>query len=228
MIRHCVDEHLISASRRRVHLREARIRRNDDDVEMKVNTAIRSHSKSCPAQLHFSAVFSTELSSRTLYLFTALSHDRCQVHGNNGRDIVTLIHFHSPAHSSGEAHPPTLPLVLSPSLAFLCVAMGKKQSKVRVKKNPKHKTFAKGIRVRRRARDIDQIQDDIAAVDLNPALARREEDIELPGLGQHYCLCCASPHIHTLSRSEGECRGGDEKMKGEAHSCAFVCVFAGV
>ena len=69
--------------------------------------------------------------------------------------------------------------------------MGKKTSKVRVKKNPKHKTFAKGIRVRRRARDIDQIQDDIAAVEGNPALAHREEDLDLPGLGQHYCLCCA-------------------------------------
>ena len=72
--------------------------------------------------------------------------------------------------------------------------MGKKTSKVRVKRNPKHKTFAKTIRVRHRARDIDQIQDDIAAVEMNPALARREEDIDLPGLGQHYCLCCASAH----------------------------------
>ena len=70
--------------------------------------------------------------------------------------------------------------------------MGKKQSKNRVKKNPKHKTFAKSIRTRRRARDVDQIQDDIAAVRVNPELNTRSLDFDLPGMGQFYCLCCAS------------------------------------
>jgi hypothetical protein len=77
--------------------------------------------------------------------------------------------------------------------------MGKKSGKNRVTKNPKHKTFAKGIRVKRRARDVDQIQDDIAAIEQNPALNKREEDIDLPGMGQFYCLCCASVDDHPIT-----------------------------
>ena len=83
--------------------------------------------------------------------------------------------------------------------------MGKKTSKQRVKKNPKHKTFGKGIRTRHRRRDVDQIQDDIAAVNVNPSLSRREEDIDLPGMGQHYCLCCASAASHAALQT-ARCR----------------------
>lgn len=76
-------------------------------------------------------------------------------------------------------------------------AMGKKQSKNRVKKNPKHKTLYKSIRTRRRTKDVDQIQDDIAAVAANPQLNTRSLDYDLPGMGQFYCLCCASVQSRT-------------------------------
>ena len=87
--------------------------------------------------------------------------------------------------------------------------MGKKQSKNHVKKNPKHKTLYKSLRTRRRAKDVDQVQDEIAAVQRNPQLNQRSLDFDLPGMGQHYCLCCASATAahsrarHTTQRRDG-------------------------
>ena len=84
--------------------------------------------------------------------------------------------------------------------------MGKKSSKNRVKKNPKHKTFAKSIRTRRRTKDVDQIQDELVAVQANPQLNTRSLDFDLPGMGQHYCLCCASAtrthSVHSVWREQ--------------------------
>lgn len=94
------------------------------------------------------------------------------------------------------------------------VKMGKKTSKNKIKHHPKVKAFYKSIRTRRRTRDLDQIQDDIAKQQENPTLADRPVDLELPGLGQHYCIQCARHFIdqHTL----------DEHTKSKVHKKRLV------
>ena len=79
--------------------------------------------------------------------------------------------------------------------------MGKKTTKNRNKKNPGHKAFRKSIRVKNRAKDLDQIQDEmkreqqslVSQADENPTetpTIARAIDIDLPGAGQFYCVSC--------------------------------------
>ncbi len=78
--------------------------------------------------------------------------------------------------------------------------MGKKQTKNKNKKNPGHKTFRRSVRVKNRAKDLDQIQDEMKAEQqtlaqqtesgtTNPTITR-PIDIDLPGAGQFYCVSC--------------------------------------
>lgn len=56
----------------------------------------------------------------------------------------------------------------------------------------KKKDYKKAHCTARRRRDIDQVQDDIIKVaELQTDNLQFEEDDDLPGLGQFYCLQCA-------------------------------------
>ena len=55
------------------------------------------------------------------------------------------------------------------------------------RRNSKNKEYKKSHDVKRRTRDVDQIQDDLAL----PEPVVFEIDEELPGQGQFYCVPCA-------------------------------------
>ena len=58
-------------------------------------------------------------------------------------------------------------------------------------KTNKKKIYKKRLDVKRRPRDIDQIQDDMAKERTTGTPMAFEVDDDLPGLGQHYCVECA-------------------------------------
>lgn len=60
----------------------------------------------------------------------------------------------------------------------------------RTRTHKKHLGFKKSRDVKRRAKDIDQIQDEMKAV-ADGTYKPQEIDPDLPGLGQFYCLTCA-------------------------------------
>ena len=55
------------------------------------------------------------------------------------------------------------------------------------RRTTKNKSYKKSHCTARRARDVDQIQDDLK----KPAGLTFENSDDLPGLGQHYCIECA-------------------------------------
>jgi bud site selection protein 20 len=52
----------------------------------------------------------------------------------------------------------------------------------------KNRAFHRTLKVKRRAKDLDQIQDQLKVHDPEKV---KELDQDLPGLGQFYCLACA-------------------------------------
>ena len=52
------------------------------------------------------------------------------------------------------------------------------------------KDIKRKFRVKRRTKDIDQIHEDLVP-ERRTMLENQEEDLDLPGLGQHYCVECA-------------------------------------
>jgi hypothetical protein len=60
----------------------------------------------------------------------------------------------------------------------------------------KNKQYRKKHSTKRRARDIDQIQDDLAKELSNGAKTSFEADEDLPGLGQFYCTPCARHFVN--------------------------------
>mmetsp|Transcript_56289 Transcript_56289/g.98803 ORF Transcript_56289/g.98803 Transcript_56289/m.98803 type:complete len:129 (-) Transcript_56289:117-503(-) len=71
----------------------------------------------------------------------------------------------------------------------------------------KNKEYKKGIDTKRRPRDVDQIQDDIAKEAELGKKMEFEYDEDLPGLGQFYCTQCgrhfgdqSTLDIHTDSK----------------------------
>ncbi|XP_065837875.1 zinc finger protein 593-like [Oscarella lobularis] len=75
--------------------------------------------------------------------------------------------------------------------------MGRLRRK-RVHKNIKD--TKKKFRTRRRTKDIDQIHDDLKPE--NAEQLKRQNDPDLPGFGQHYCLECSRHFIDEKSLSE--------------------------
>lgn len=71
----------------------------------------------------------------------------------------------------------------------------------------KNKQYKKGVDTKRRPRDVDQIQDDIAKEIALDKKMEFEIDEDLPGLGQFYCTQCgrhfgdqSTLDIHTDSK----------------------------
>ena len=65
---------------------------------------------------------------------------------------------------------------------------------------PKSRSKKKGYKkavlsVKRRTKDIDQIQDEMAAIAAGTMQATRFVDADAPGAGEHYCLTCARHFI---------------------------------
>lgn len=78
--------------------------------------------------------------------------------------------------------------------------MGKKTSKNKVKKHGKNKAYHKRYITARRTKDLDQIQEELAAVgssmnDESLPPAKVPFDLDLPGGGQYYCMHCARHFI---------------------------------
>jgi hypothetical protein len=63
--------------------------------------------------------------------------------------------------------------------------------KVSRRRTSKNKQFKKQHDTKRRRRDVDQIQDDIAKTNHTGAQIAFDDTEDLPGLGQFYCICCA-------------------------------------
>ena len=61
----------------------------------------------------------------------------------------------------------------------------------RKRTNVKHKGFKKSRSTARRAKDLDQIQDEIKAASAPETAKPLPIDPDLPGLGQFYCMACA-------------------------------------
>eukprot|EP00122_Pirum_gemmata_P002420 Pgem_evm1s2178 len=66
--------------------------------------------------------------------------------------------------------------------------MGKPMRKKRNHNN--RLTIKKGNRLKRRTKDFDQIYEDVNDAQKNAALSNQEVDVDLPGLGQYYCIEC--------------------------------------
>ena len=76
----------------------------------------------------------------------------------------------------------------------------------------KNKQFKKQHDVKRRRRDIDQIQDDLRKeLDTGKPLSFALDE-DLPGLGQHYCVVCGR-HFHDASTLESHGRSRDHKRR---------------
>ena len=72
--------------------------------------------------------------------------------------------------------------------------MARKKGKNINKKHGGHLAFKKSIRVKNRAKDIDQIQDEIKLQMKKLSQQQsivHELDPDLPGMGQFYCISCA-------------------------------------
>lgn len=67
--------------------------------------------------------------------------------------------------------------------------MGRQRTSRR--RTSKNKQYKKAADTKRRARDVDQIQDDLIAMATLGKNMEFEIDEDLPGLGQHYCVQCA-------------------------------------
>ncbi|KAJ1673692.1 hypothetical protein EV182_004746 [Spiromyces aspiralis] len=63
------------------------------------------------------------------------------------------------------------------------------------------KDISKKYRTRRRTKDLDQIQSDLRPEN-KERLLNQEEDPDLPGLGQHYCVECSKHFVSEQSLSE--------------------------
>ena len=63
--------------------------------------------------------------------------------------------------------------------------------KVSRRRTSKNKQFKKQHDTKRRRKDVDQIQDEIAKVNQTGAHIAFDDIEDLPGLGQFYCICCA-------------------------------------
>ena len=59
------------------------------------------------------------------------------------------------------------------------------------RRTSKNKEYKKAVDTKRRPRDVDQIQDDMAKEKELGAKKTFEIDEDLPGLGQYYCTTCA-------------------------------------
>lgn len=72
------------------------------------------------------------------------------------------------------------------------------------KRMTKNKQYRKSHDTKRRARDIDQVQDDIKKVEDTGKNMTFELDEDLPGMGQFYCLQCARHFVDELTLRQHE------------------------
>jgi bud site selection protein 20 len=84
--------------------------------------------------------------------------------------------------------------------------------KVSRRRTSKNKQFKKQHDTKRRRRDIDQIQDDIEKVQETAVAPTFGDGDDLPGLGQHYCICCAR-HFHDAVTLDVHSKTKDHKRR---------------
>ncbi|CEG38621.1 zinc finger protein [Plasmopara halstedii] len=70
----------------------------------------------------------------------------------------------------------------------------------RARAHAKKKQYKRGHATKNRARDIDQIQDDLRVEKMTGKTTNFEEDEDLPGLGQFYCTPCGRHFIDSKTR----------------------------
>lgn len=71
----------------------------------------------------------------------------------------------------------------------------------RARAHAKKKQYKRGHATKNRARDIDQIQDDLFVEKMAGKAMTFEEDEDLPGLGQYYCTPCGRHFIDAKTRN---------------------------
>lgn len=59
----------------------------------------------------------------------------------------------------------------------------------------KKKRYKKACSTRRRAKDVDQIQDEIKEIEVKGFVPAKPLDDDLPGLGQYHCISCSRHFI---------------------------------
>ena len=81
---------------------------------------------------------------------------------------------------------------------------------------PKSRSKKKGYKkamlsVKRRTKDIDQIQDELVAIAAGTLSAAKFKDEDAPGAGQHYCLVCARHFVAAADLAGHEATKGHKK-----------------
>ena len=66
----------------------------------------------------------------------------------------------------------------------------------RVRAHKARKETSKKFRLKRKTKDLDQIEKDLADPQIYASLKAQEVDADLPGLAQHYCVECTRYFIN--------------------------------